>query len=116
MKLNNLPEQAIQQLAKDYWDNIIVASNQKDYALFARDFSEKMKREAIKENIEEQWRQQPLLCKLLPEPDFMGLIKSQNNIRVLWRQKFKSETDQSLGQLTLIDENGEIKIDGSTLS
>ena len=116
MELNDLRDQEIQQLAKDYWDNIVAASNQKDYALFARDFSEKMKRDATKENIEKQWLQTPLLCDLLPEPEFMGLLQSQNSIRVLWKQRFKSEADESLGQLILIDEDGEIKIDGATLS
>lgn len=115
MKFEQLSQSEIIAIAKPIWDNIISAGNDKNYDEFSRDFSDDMKKNAIKKDIQQQWKKQPLLSDLLPEPEFIGSLHSEKRLRVLWKQKFSTITDEALGHLELIEVNGIVKVDGAQI-
>jgi len=115
MKFANLSPADVEKLAKPIWDNIITAGNDKNYQAFAKDFSITMKKNATREGIEQQWQQEPMLSSLAAEPSFIGILRDNKGIRVLWKQKFKGNDEEALGHLELVIENDEIKVDGAQI-
>ena len=115
MRLNELSQEDIIRLAKPIWDNLIVASNERGYQQFAKDFSIEMLKHATHDNINNQWENSPVLTSLQSGPEFMGCLKSKDRVRVLWKQKSSVTDDELLGHLELIIEDGEVKIDGAQI-
>lgn len=115
MQLNLLSHEAIIEIAKPMWDNLIDASNKRDYEQFIVHFSKVMGQEATLENIEAQWENQPVLSSLIREPELMGCLKGTDTVRVLWKQMSTSTNDELLGYLSLVVEGGEMKINGAQI-
>jgi len=115
MKLKNLTQSEVLNLAKPIWDNLIQGANQKNYGLFSRDFSTHMLQHATQQEITHQWEQDPMLSNLLEQPEFMGYLTNERGIRVLWKQKFNGTADEHLGHLELIEELGVVKVDGAQI-
>ncbi|MBE1298757.1 MAG: hypothetical protein GJ680_02445 [Alteromonadaceae bacterium] len=115
MQLNLLSHETIIDIAKPMWDNLIAASNARDYERFILHFSKAMGQEATRENIEAQWENQPVLSSLIKEPELMGCLKGKDAVRVLWKQMSTSTNDELIGYLTLVVEGGEMKINGAQI-
>lgn len=115
MQLNLLSHEAIIDIAKPLWDNLIAASNARDYEKFIVHFSDVMRQEATRENIEAQWENQPVLSSLKDKPELMGCLKGKDSARVLWKQMSTSTQEELLGYLSLVVEEGEVKIDAAQI-
>jgi len=115
MQIEKLTEEEVFILSKPFWDNLVEASNEESYLKFSRDFSTEMLKHATCKNIEKQWKNEPLLTTLLPNPEFIGFLKNKRGIRVLWKQKLANTVEEQLGHLELIFENGRIKVDGAQI-
>ena len=115
MQLNKLTQEEIHKLAAPIWNSLILASNAKDYPRFSNNFSTEMLKHATRENINDQWKNSPVLTSLKTEPEFMGCLKNKERVRVLWKQKSAATDDELLGHLELIIEKGEVKVDGAQI-
>ena len=115
MQLNKLTQKEIHKLAMPIWNSLILASNEKDYQKFSNNFSTEMLKLTTRENINEQWKDSPVLTCLKTEPEFMGCLKNKERVRVLWKQKSSVADDELLGHLELIIEDGRVKVDGAQI-
>jgi hypothetical protein len=115
MQIEKLTNEEVFLLSKPFWDNLIVASNEESYLQFSKDFSTEMLKSTTCEAIENQWKSEPLLTTLLPNPEFIGFLKNIRGIRVLWKQKLANSVEEQLGHLELIFEDGRIKVDGAQI-
>jgi len=115
MELTKLSDTEIQRVATPIWNNIIAAANSQNYVKFSRDFSTIMLKEATQELIESQWHKNAQLTCLKKSPEYLGLLRNNSIVRVLWKQKFINNDEELLGHLELTVEQGEIKVDGAQI-
>ena len=115
MDLLNKTDEEIIEIANPIWDNLIKASNQKDYGGFTRDFSSQMLFGANEVELGKQWTNNKLLTTLSPQREFYGCLRRNNFVTVLYKQTSKEVPGDFLGRLLLGVEDDKIKVFGATI-
>ena len=115
MNLLNKTDEEIIEIANPIWDNLVRASNQKNYGEFTRDFSSQMLFGANEVELGKQWASSKLLTNLSQQKEFLGCLRRNNFVTVLFRQKSNSVPGDFLGRLVLGVEDDEIKVFGATI-
>ena len=105
----------IYELAKPIWDNLVRSSNLKDYGGFTKDFSTQMLFGANEVEIGKQWANNKLLTSLDENKIFLGCLRRDGFVTVLFKQKSNEVTGDFLGRLVLGIEDEQIKIFGATI-
>ena len=95
--------------------NLIQCSNQKDYSGFTRDFSAQMLYGANEIEIGKQWSNNELLINLSPNKIFIGCLRRNNLVTVLFKQTSNKLPGEYLGRLVLGIEEDQVKIFGATI-
>ena len=108
-------DKEIFEIASPLWDNLIKSSNKKDYSGFTKDFSSQMLYGANEVEIGKQWSNNELLINLSNEKVFLGCLRRNNFITVLFKQNSTKVPGDYLGRLVLGIEDEEIKIFGATI-
>ena len=98
-----------------FWDNLIQCSNQKDYSGFTRDFSAQMLYGANEVELGKQWANNKLLTSLSEKQEFLGTIRRNQFITVLYKQTSQTMPGEFLGRLVLGEEDGLVKVFGATI-
>ena len=115
MSLIDKKDEEIFKIAEPIWDNLVKSSNMKDYGKFTKDFSSKMLYGASEVELVKQWSNNKLLTNLSQQKEFLGCLRRDNFVTVLFKQKSESISGDFLGRLVLGIENDEIKIFGATI-
>ena len=115
MSLIDKKDEEIFKIAEPIWDNLVKSSNMKDYGKFTKDFSSKMLYGASEVELGKQWSNNKLLTNLSQQKEFLGCLRRDNFVTVLFKQKSESISGDFLGRLVLGIENDEIKIFGATI-
>ena len=115
MELSKKPDEEIFVLAKPIWDNLVKASNMKDYGGFTKDFSTQMLFGANEVELGKQWANNKLLTSLTEEFRPFGCLRRGLNITVLIKQTSKEIPGEFLGRLVLGLEDNEVKVFGATI-
>tara|TARA_B100000029_G_scaffold425014_1_gene433183 strand:+ start:948 stop:1298 length:351 start_codon:yes stop_codon:yes gene_type:complete len=115
MDLLKKTDEEIIEIASPIWDNLIAASNQKDYGSFTRDFSSQMLFGANEVELGKQWANNKLLSKLSKKREFLGCLRRNNFVTVVFKQESDSVPGDFLGRLVLGVEDNEIKVFGATI-
>ena len=115
MKLLEKTDEEILKIANPIWDNLIKCSNNKDYSGFTRDFSAQMLYGANEVEIGKQWANNKLLTSLSNQKDFLGCLRRNNFVSVIFRQKSDTVSGDFLGRLVLGVEDDKIKVFGATI-
>ena len=115
MKLLDKSDKEILEIAQPIWDNLIKASNIKDYGGFTKDFSSQMLFGANEVELGKQWANNKLLTSLSEDYEAFGCLRRGMNITVLFKQKSKEISGEFLGRLVLGIEGDEVKIFGATI-
>ena len=115
MTLLEKSDSEIIEIANPLWDNLIRCSNNKDYSGFTKDFSAQMLYGANEIEIGKQWASNELLVSLSEKKFFLGCLRRNNFITVLYRQTSNKVPGEFLGGLVLGNEDGKIKIFGATI-
>ena len=115
MNLLEKTDKEILELANPLWDNLINCSNNKDYSGFTKDFSAQMFYSLNEVEIGKQWASSELLNRLSKQIDFIGCLRRNNFVTVLYRQKSEKIPGEFLGRLVLGVEGDKIKIFGATI-
>ena len=115
MELSKKPDEEIFILAKPIWDNLVKASNMKDYGGFTKDFSTQMLFGANEVELGKQWANNKLLTSLTEEFRPFGCLRRGLNITVLIKQTSKEIPGEFLGGLVLGLEDNEVKVFGATI-
>ena len=115
MKLLEKTNEEILEIANPIWDNLVKSSNVKDYSGFTKDFSAQMLYGANEVELGKQWSNNELLVSLSTQFSFLGCLRRNNFVTVLFRQKSNSVPGDFLGRLVLGVEDDEIKVFGATI-
>ena len=115
MSLLDKKDEEVFKIAKPIWDNLVKSSNMKDYGSFTRDFSSQMLYGANEVELGKQWANNKLLTNLSEHREFLGCLRRNEFVTVLYKQKSDNITGDFLGRLVLGIENNEVKVFGATI-
>ena len=115
MDLLSKSDEEIFAIGKPFWENLVRASNMKDYGSFTKDFSTQMLFGANEVELGKQWANNDLLVNLSSEKQFIGCLRRNNYITVLYKQTSTKISGEFLGRLVLGEEGGLIKVFGATI-
>ena len=115
MNLLEKTDQEIIEIANPIWDNLVKSSNIKNYSGFTKDFSAQMLYGANEVEIGKQWANNKLLTSLTKQKDFLGCLKRNNFVTVLFKQKSDTVPGEFLGRLVLGLEDDKVKVFGATI-
>ncbi len=115
MSLLKKKDQEIFKIAEPIWDNLVKSSNMKDYGRFTKDFSSQMLYGANEVELGKQWASNKLLTNLSQDKEFLGCLRRNDFVTVLFKQKSEKVPGDFLGRLVLGVEDNEIKVFGATI-
>ena len=115
MKLLNKSDKEILEIAQPIWDNLVKSSNIKDYGTFTKDFSSQMLYGANEVELGKQWANNKLLTSLSEKQEFLGTIRRNQFITILYKQTSQTMPGEFLGRLVLGVEDGNVKVFGATI-
>ena len=115
MSLLNKSDEEIIKIAEPIWANLVKSSNIKDYGGFTKDFSSQMLYGANEVELGKQWANNKLLTSLSEKQEFLGCIRRDKFITVLYKQKSNTVSGEFLGRLVLGLEGDMVKIFGATI-
>ena len=103
------------KIANPIWENLVRSSNNKDYVSFTKDFSSQMLYGANEVELGKQWANNKLLTSLSEKQEFLGCIRRDKFITVLYKQRSNTVAGEFLGRLVLGLEGDMIKVFGATI-
>ena len=115
MSLLEKSDEEIIKIADPIWANLVKSSNIKDYGGFTRDLSSQMMYGANEVELGKQWANNKLLTSLSEKQEFLGTIRRNQFITVLYKQKSQTMPGEFLGRLVLGEEDGLVKVFGATI-
>ena len=115
MSLLKKKDQEIFKIAEPIWDNLVKSSNMKDYGGFTKDFSSQMLYGANEVELGKQWASNKLLTNLSQNKEFLGCLRRNDFVTVLFKQKSEKVPGDFLCRLVLGVEDNEIKVFGATI-
>ena len=115
MNLVDKSDDEIIKIANPIWENLIRSSNNKDYGSFTKDFSSQMLYGANEVELGKQWANNKLLTSLSEKQEFLGCIRRDKFITVLYKQRSNTVAGEFLGRLVLGLEGDIIKVFGATI-
>ena len=115
MKLLEKSDKEIRDIAQPIWDNLVKSSNIKDYGGFTKDFSSQMLYGANEVELGKQWANNKLLTSLSEKQEFLGTIRRNQFITVLYKLTSQTMPGEFLGRLVLGEEDGLVKVFGATI-
>ena len=115
MNLLNKSDDEIIKIANPIWENLVRSSNNKDYGSFTKDFSSQMLYGANEVELGKQWANNKLLTSLSDKQEFLGCIRRDKFITVLYKQKSNTVSGEFLGRLVLGLEGDMVKVFGATI-
>mgnify|MGYP001384600693 FL=1 len=115
MDLINKSDDEIIKIANPIWENLVRSSNNKDYGSFTKDFSSQMLYGANEVELGKQWANNKLLTSLSEKQEFLGCIRRDKFITVLYKQKSNTVAGEFLGRLVLGLEGDMVKVFGATI-
>jgi hypothetical protein len=115
MKLLEKTDEEILGIASPIWDDLVKYSNNKDYSGFTKHFSAQMLYGANEVELGKQWTNNKLLTSLSKQKEFLGCLKRNNFVTVLFKQKSDTIQGEFLGRLVLGIEDDKVKVFGATI-
>ena len=115
MKLLEKTDEEILEIASPIWDDLVKHSNNKDYSGFTKNFSAQMLYGANEVELGKQWANNKLLTSLSKQKEFLGCLKRNNFVTVLFKQKSDTVPGEFLGRLVLGVEGDQVKVFGATI-
>ena len=115
MKLLEKTDEEILEIANPIWDDLVKYSNNKDYSGFTKHFSAQMLYGANEVEIGKQWANNKLLTSLSKKKEFLGCLRRNNFVTILFKQTSDTVPGEFLGRLVLGTEDENIKVFGATI-
>lgn len=111
MNFSTKTDEEILSIADPIWDNLSQGSNEVNYERFSKHLSKEMLQAVpeieLKRQLEETHPKDGLL---LPDRDFIGCIRHETGVSVLWKGRMSKLNGECLMALRLDEEDGEVKV------
>jgi len=116
MNIIEQTDDEILAVANAYWDDLIKFSNEGEYGKFIRNFSYELLFGLNEVEIGKQFAKSELTRSLDTNYDFLGLIRRNEHVTVLYRVRSSKKEGEWLGRMVLgYDKEDEIKIFGASI-
>jgi len=115
MKLLEKTDEEILEIANPIWDDLVKCSNNRDYSGFTKNFSAQMLYGANEVELGKQWANNKLLTSLSIKKEFLGCLRRNNFITILYKQTSDKVPGEFLGRLVLGVEDDKVKVFGATI-
>ena len=116
MNIIEQTDDEILAVANVYWDDLIKFSNEGEYGKFIRNFSYELLFGLNEVEIGKQFAKSELTRSLDTDYDFLGLIRRNEHVTVLYRVRSSKKEGEWLGRMVLgYDKEDEIKIFGASI-
>ena len=119
MNIIEQSDEEILAVAHPMWDDLIKFSNEGEYGKFIRKFSYELLFGLNEVEIGKQFAKSELTRSLDPQYDFLGIIRRNAHVTVLYRMRSTKKEGEWLGRLVLgyekDDKDGEVKIFGASI-
>ena len=115
MDITSKTDEELIAIAQPMWADLVKYSNNQNYGLFTKHFSDDMLRGANEVEMGKQFARSDLTKNLSPEFDILGTIRRDGYVTVLFRQKHKKREGEWLGRLVLGYQDEIVKIFGATI-
>jgi hypothetical protein len=115
MSLLDKSDEEIIKIANPIWEDLVKASNNKDYSAFTKHFSAQMLYGANEVEIGKQWANNKILTNLSSKNKVFGCLRRNVYVTILYKQTSNTVHGEFLGRLVLGEEDGEIKVFGATI-
>ena len=114
----NITEQTDEEIlaqADPMWADLVKYSNEQNYGAFTRHFATKMLMGANEIEMGKQFARSELTKNLADNYEYLGIIRRDEYVTVLYKQKHKKKEGEWLGRLVLGFEKEKVKIFGATI-
>ena len=115
MSLIDRTDEEIIKIATPLWDDLVKASNMRDYSGFTKNFSAQMLYGANEIEIGKQWSTNELLVNLSSDKTCLGCLRRGSYVSILYKQTSTKIPGEFLGRLVLGVEENAIKVFGATI-
>ena len=115
MKLLEKTDEEILKIANPIWDDLVKHSNNRDYSGFTKHFSAQMLYGANEVELGKQWANNKLLTSLSKKKEFLGCLRRNNFVTIIFKQKSDTVPGDFLGRLVLGVEDDKVKVFGATI-
>lgn len=119
MNIIELSDDDILAVANPMWDDLIRYSNEGEYGKFIRKFSYELLFGLNEIEVGKQFAKSELTRSLETDYDYLGLIRRNEHVTVLYRVRSTKKEGEWLGRLVLgyekDDTEGEVKIFGASI-
>ena len=119
MNIIEKSDDEILAVAHPMWDDLIRYSNEGEYGKFIRKFSYELLFGLNEVEVGKQFAKSELTRSLDTSYDYLGLIRRNQHVTVLYRMRSTKKEGEWLGRLVLgyekDDKNGEVKIFGASI-
>ena len=115
MKLLEKTDEEILEISNPIWDDLVKYSNNRDYSGFTKNFSAQMLYGANEVELGKQWANNKLLTSLSKKKEFLGCLRRNNFVTVLYKQTSDKVPGEFLGRLVLGVEDDKVKVFGATI-
>ena len=115
MKLLEKTDEEILEIANPIWDDLVKCSNNRDYSGFTKNFSAQMLYGANEVELGKQWANNKLLTSLSIKKEFLGCLRRNNFVTVIYKQTSDKVPGEFLGRLVLGVEDDKVKVFGATI-
>ena len=119
MNIIEKSDDEILAVAHPMWDDLIRYSNEGEYGKFIRKFSYELLFGLNEVEVGKQFAKSELTRSLDTSYDYLGLIRRNQHVTVLYRMRSTKKEGEWLGRLVLgyekDDKDGEVKIFGASI-
>ena len=116
MSIIEQSDDEILAIAHPMWDDLIRFSNEGEYGKFIRNFSYDLLLGLNEVEIGKQFAKSDLTRNLDSQYDYLGLIRRNEHVTVLYRVRSTKKAGEWLGRMVLgYDKEGEVKIFGASI-
>lgn len=108
--LINMSDSEILEIAQPIINDIINGSNQKNWALFSKYQPDEVANDTQnRQSVEKQWQKVEFLTSLEKDREILGVLKRENIIQIVWKQRSSKVEGDFLARLFLKEINKKIK-------
>ena len=115
MSLIKKTDEEIIKIATPLWDELVKASNIRDYSGFTKNFSAQMLYGANEVELGKQWASNELISSLSEGCKAFGCLRRGKYVTVLYKQTSTKISGEFVGRLVLGEEGDEVKVFGATI-
>ena len=116
MNIIDKSDDEILAIAHPMWEDLIKYSNEGEYGKFIRNFSYDLMFGLNEVEVGKQFAKSELTRSLDPDYDYLGLIRRNKHVTVLYRMRSTKKEGEWLGRMVLgYDQDGEVKIFGASI-